>query len=171
MCVLTAMKCPHVAFFLSGTRVRAAGWGARRVVEGSFFPLFFSLWGASRQIVGAVQGRIPPKVRVWASLGSSCASPNGLQAALVSHDSPRVQTCTFTGPRIEKHHQWGGRGKHRARIFGLFGRGEVRERGDSLEGGRVQRPTKIWTTAETDTDTDLKQNVRASMWCETTGPL
>ena len=39
------------------------------------FDLFFSLWGSSRGITAAA------KVRVWASLGSFCASPGGLQAA------------------------------------------------------------------------------------------
>ena len=45
------------------------------------FGLFSSLWGSSRRTVAAVQGHGPPKVRVWASLGSFYASPGDLQAA------------------------------------------------------------------------------------------
>ena len=58
---------------------------------GANFVLSFSLWGSSRGIVVAVQGHGPPKVRVWASWESFCASPSGLQAAVVSPaGTPRV---------------------------------------------------------------------------------
>ena len=36
---------------------------------------FVSLWGSPRELVAAVRGRGPPKVRVWAALGSFCETP------------------------------------------------------------------------------------------------
>ena len=51
----------------------------------SFFPspatisIISSLSWACRGIVSAVQGRIPHKKHVWASLGSFCVSPGGLR--------------------------------------------------------------------------------------------
>ena len=44
---------------------------------------------SSRGIVSAVQGRIPHKVRVWASLGSFCVSPATAEAAGVFTKCPR----------------------------------------------------------------------------------
>ena len=68
------------------------------------FRSFFSLRGSSRGIVVAVQGHGPPKVRVWASLESFCASPGGLQAAVVSPTgTPRVQGhISEMTPRTER---------------------------------------------------------------------
>ena len=31
-------------------------------------------------------------------------SPSDPEAARVSHDNPRAQTCTFEGPGLQKHH-------------------------------------------------------------------
>ena len=48
---------------------------------------------SSRGIVGAVQGRIPHKVHVWASLRSFCASPVGL----LMQSLIQIPTSTFNG--------------------------------------------------------------------------
>ena len=50
-----------------------------------FFPL---LGGLLVGIVGAVQGRIPHKMRVWASLEPFCENPSGLQVSTLSGSSP-----------------------------------------------------------------------------------
>ena len=38
-------------------------------------------------------------------LGLWCEAPGGPEAARVSHDNPRAQTCTFEGPGLHKNHQ------------------------------------------------------------------
>ena len=46
----------------------------------------------------------PSNVHVWSSR-AVVWSPGGPEAAGVSHDSPRAQTCTFEGPGLQSHHQ------------------------------------------------------------------
>ena len=76
-------------------------------------------------------------VHVWSSR-IVMWSPGGLEAAGVSHDNQRAQTCTFEGPGLQKHHQnstrrhpekeeknefCGGRGKKKERNVGRSGKG------------------------------------------------
>ena len=123
-------------------------WGPRRVGPrrvgaqnfALFFPspaakfvLFFPLWGFSRGIL--VVFKAPgPEMCTFGVLGLSCASPGGpvWWAAGVSPDSPRVQTCTFQGSCLQKHHQ------NSTRIH------PEREEQNEFCGGRGKKKSKFW---------------------------
>ena len=67
---------------------------------------FFHLVESSRRIEAAAQGHGPPKVRVEASLGSSCASPGGSLpqfrdplSSLARHCFLSVRSPTSTPPK------------------------------------------------------------------------
>ena len=70
------------------------------------FTLFFFFWESSRGIVAVVQDHVAPKVRVWGSLGSFCASPGGLQAAGVSHNDPRELKRALLGGSFPEREKW-----------------------------------------------------------------
>ena len=74
----------------------------------SFFPLppqnsffFFPLWGSSREILVVFLKAGDPQMCMFGVLGlSSAPKPPGL------HTTAReLQTCTFEGPGLQKHHQ------------------------------------------------------------------
>ena len=84
-------------------RVGAGGVGGPEGWEAQKFALFrhkfrsfsLSLLGSSRGIVAAVQCHGPPKLCVWASLGSFCASPGGQQTGRGEPAHPRCRS-TFS---------------------------------------------------------------------------
>ena len=85
-------------------------------------------------------------------LGLWCEAPGGPEAARVSHDNPRAQTCTFEGPGLHKNHhnssqktprerqkeqKWGGREKKKSEILGGPAEGGPEE-GGRAEGGPAE---------------------------------
>ena len=116
-------------------RVGAEGWW-RKISR--FFPLsrtifafFSSLWGSPRGVLTAVQGRSPAKERVWASLGSFCASPGCLQAApTVPGEDPQE--------REDRLKIVAGQGK-KVRHFGRSGDSGVRGSGGRVRGSDLNR--------------------------------
>ena len=135
------------------------GWGAQNFAL--FFPspaakfvLFFPLWGSSRGILVVFEAPGRSNVRVWSSLVVVCEPRRpGLVGPPGFHTTTReLQTCTFEGPGLQKHHQnstrrppereeknefCGGRGKKKSEILGGPGEGrsgEGRSRGRAVQG-------------------------------------
>ena len=87
----------------------------------------FSLLGAPKGAKGGAPkgGASHPHFRSFSvSLGDT-QQPS--KAAGVSHDSPELQTCTFTGPSLQKHHQNSTR-RHRERKRTKMRTGEGKKR-------------------------------------------
>ena len=121
---------------MSGDRWGFEGWG-------------FEGWGAQPRKGGAPKGG-----------GPKGGEPKfcGPEAAGVSHDNPRAQTCTFEGPGLQKHHQnstrrppereeknefCGGRGKKKERNVG-------RSRGRAVPGApNMTKPKPLNPQTET----------------------
>ena len=148
------------------------GWGPEGCgpnISRFFFPspatkfvLFFPLWGLLVEFWWCLKRR-GAQMCTFGVLWLSCASPGGPEAAGVSHDNQRAQTCTFEGPGVQKHHQnstrrhpereeknefCGGRGKKKERNFGGPWEGRSRGRGVPRKGGPNQtlKPTPTHET-------------------------
>ena len=88
---------PAVAFFGTAVALGRTSWCLLRrtslrwtALNFALFPspaanfiIFFSLWGSSRGVVVAIQGRGPPEVRVWAPWGHF-VTPGGLHEIRVA---------------------------------------------------------------------------------------
>ena len=141
-------------------RVGARRVAARRVGAQNFalfFPspatvfILFSLsFGLFRGILVVFEAPGPSNVRVWSSRVVVCEPRRpGLVGPPGFHTTAReLQTCTFEGPGLQKHHQnstkktkregkknknCGGRGKKRAKFWAVRRRG-VRRRGVRWRG-------------------------------------